>query len=1083
MRKRSTIALQNKNYIIALFSFLALLFSFAGYYFYQHEIKSIKRDRGDELKLIADLKINQISNWYDDEMDDAKSITKNLFFTEKHYKDFLYKDNRELAYLKKQLLSLKEEHGYKDIILVTGDGKIVVATSDTIPSIEVSLLKIIQEAGAGDVTLCSDFYRCSNNDIYIDFISPVKDNTGVTCAIVIYRIDAKKFQFPLISFWPTASKTSETLIVRKEKDSILFINEIRHLKNSALNLKISMLSKDVPAVRAAEGYTGIFEGRDYRGADVFAYLSPVYNTPWFMIAKIDKDELLEDFYLKIWAVIVIVLLFFLFVGMSISYLYTNRQKRIYKTLWQTEEEYRVTLYSIGDAVIITDKLGMVQHLNSAAEKCTGWTEIDAQNEPIEKVFNIINEETQLQLENPVKKILEHGLINGLASNTILISKNGRVIPIADSGAPIRDKNGEITGIVIVFRDQSEERKRQRSLEENDALIRSIMDNLPMGIAVNSVNPDVVFNYMNDNFPKIYRTTREELLKYDTFWECVYEDPVFREEIKKKVLDDCNSGNMARMFWNEIPITRKGQETTYISAHNIPIPDKHLQISTVWDVTDQIKAELAIRENEHKFRSLFENHSSVKLIIDYSDGTIIDANEAAANYYGWTIGELKQMNITQINTLPFERIKEEIEKLETGQNTYFEFKHRLRNGDIRDVELFSSKIEISGKNYLYSIINDTTEKKKAEQQIKLLSRSIEQSPVIVIITDPMANIEYVNPKFERISGYCFEEVKGQNMRIFKSGRHDQAFYKELWNTILSGKDWQGEIQNKKKNGELFWEHSLISPITDVNGNISHFVAAKEDITEKKKMLEDLIIAKEKAEESDRLKTAFLANMSHEIRTPLNGILGFIELLGRPDLTGEQHDRFKGIINKSSDRLLSTINDIIEISKIESGQMQLNKSMVNINEIMQYLLSFFKPEADIKTINFTCSHFLSKKQALFYTDKNKLESVLINLLKNAIKFTIKGSIEFGCFLKNDIPEFFVKDTGAGIPESKQQVIFNRFVQGNTSVTKPHEGSGLGLSISKAYIEKLGGKIWIKSKPGIGTTFYFNIANSQSESYVQI
>lgn len=1063
-----------RNLFVFTSILLVLLLFFSSYYYYNNEIEALKKEKGEELRIIADLKIKQIYYWYDDEMDDAGTITKNLFQADNHIEREIFYDQNKSNHLKEKLSYLKEEHGYNDIIIVSKNGKPIVSTTDSLQEFSLPILNAIDQAFKNGNTTCTDFYRSSGNDIFIDFVSPVEDDGKKIIGFTIYRIDANLFQFPLISFWPNSSETSETFVVRKEQDSVVIINGLRHYKNSALNIKIPLTQNELATVKAAEGYKGIFEGKDYKGKDVFAYICPVEKTPWFLVAKIDKEELFQDFYLKIASVYAILILLFLFIGMSISYLYANKQKGIYKKLWQTEEEYRTILYSIGDAVIITDKKGNVQNLNPVAENCTGWSEIDAKDEPLEKVFCIINEKTREKVPSPIEKILKTGLPIGLANHTLLISRTGNEIPIADSGAPIKNAEGNILGTIIVFRDQTEERKKQKALEENDALIRSILDNLPMGVAVNSINPDVNFNYMNDNFPKIYRTSREELSVYDSFWELVYEDPVFREEIKQRVINDCDSGIPERMHWDEIPITRKGQETTYVSARNIPIPDKNLQISTVWDVTEQINAQKEIRENEHKFRSLFENHSSAKLIIDSSDGSIVDANDAAVAFYGWSKEELKQMKIFQINILDVATIREKMKLAGVDSNKYFEFKHRIKSGEIRDVEIFSSNVELSGKQYLYTIVNDTTERKKADNQIKLLSRSIEQSPVIVVITNSEGNIEYVNPKFEKISGYHFDEVKGKNMRIFKSGFHNQEFYADLWNTILSGKDWQGEIQNKKKNGELFWENSLISPITNLEGEITHFVAVKEDITENKKILEDLIIAKEKAEESDRLKTAFLANMSHEIRTPLNGILGFIDLLGKPDLNNDQSIRFRAIIKKSSARLLATINDIIEISKIESGQLNIYITEVNVNELMQYVHLFFKPEAESRKLSLICGPILPENYSYTSTDKDKLESILINLIKNAIKFTEKGFVEFGCQYKNSLYEFYVKDSGTGIPENKQKIIFNRFVQGDTSVTKPHEGSGLGLSISKAYVEKLGGKIWINSKPGEGSTFYFTIGN---------
>jgi PAS domain S-box-containing protein len=246
----------------------------------------------------------------------------------------------------------------------------------------------------------------------------------------------------------------------------------------------------------------------------------------------------------------------------------------------------------------------------------------------------------------------------------------------------------------------------------------------------------------------------------------------------------------------------------------------------------------------------------------------------------------------------------------------------------------------------------------------------------------------------------------------------------------------------------------------------------DITERKKALTELIIAKQHAEESDRLKSTFLANMSHEIRTPMNGILGFAELLNDPHLSGEDQKAFINVINKSGHRMLNIINDIVEISKIESGQMETSLNEININEQTEYIHSLLKPEAENKGLQFFVRNTLPIKEAILKTDREKLYSILTNLVKNAIKFTQTGSVEFGYEKKGDCLEFFVKDTGVGIPQDQQEIIFTRFRQGNDLITRPYEGTGLGLSISKAYVEMLGGKLWVKSQIGKGSQFYFTI-----------
>jgi signal transduction histidine kinase len=239
-----------------------------------------------------------------------------------------------------------------------------------------------------------------------------------------------------------------------------------------------------------------------------------------------------------------------------------------------------------------------------------------------------------------------------------------------------------------------------------------------------------------------------------------------------------------------------------------------------------------------------------------------------------------------------------------------------------------------------------------------------------------------------------------------------------------------------------------------------------------MLEDLITSKVKAEESDRLKSAFLANMSHEIRTPMNGILGFADLLKQPNLSGTTKNEYISIIEQSGARLLSIINDIVDISKIESGQMKVSFSETDVNEQIEYIYSFFRPEIEKKGVKLSLNIALPSKEAVINTDSDKIYAVFINLVKNAIKFTTTGSIELGYEKVDNFLQFFVRDTGIGIRPHLLNIIFERFRQGSDFLTRNYEGAGLGLSISKAYVEMLGGKIWAESEEKKGSIFYFTI-----------
>ncbi|MEI7525227.1 MAG: ATP-binding protein [Mariniphaga sp.] len=267
-----------------------------------------------------------------------------------------------------------------------------------------------------------------------------------------------------------------------------------------------------------------------------------------------------------------------------------------------------------------------------------------------------------------------------------------------------------------------------------------------------------------------------------------------------------------------------------------------------------------------------------------------------------------------------------------------------------------------------------------------------------------------------------------------------------------------------------------------GEQSYYMAIT-DISKHKQILQELTIAKELAEKSDRLKSAFLANMSHEIRTPMNGILGFAELLKTDGLKSEEIHEYLGIIETSGARMLNIINDIVDISKIESGLMEIDLKESNINVQLEFLYTFFKPEAEAKGISLSYTTGLPSKESTINTDREKVFAILTNLIKNALKFTHKGSIEFGYSVETEhaqsLLKFFVKDTGIGIPKEKQEAIFERFIQADITNSRAYQGAGLGLTISQTYVEMLGGKLWVESEEGEGSQFYFTLPiQSQSE-----
>ncbi|MBK7030415.1 MAG: PAS domain S-box protein [Bacteroidales bacterium] len=376
------------------------------------------------------------------------------------------------------------------------------------------------------------------------------------------------------------------------------------------------------------------------------------------------------------------------------------------------------------------------------------------------------------------------------------------------------------------------------------------------------------------------------------------------------------------------------------------------------------------------------------------------------------------------------------------------------------------------NKIVLLHENITDQKNAEV---LLNDIIENNPMSIQVVDKEGHTLRGNPAFINLFG----SVPPPEFSIFEDLKSKSSELKDLVARALNGEIvhlpdiyFNAHDAIAEAPDIPLWIRALIFPLNNSIGKPERFVFMHENITERKVAEQELIKAKDQAQESDRLKSAFLANMSHEIRTPMNGILGFSELLKRPNLTGEQQKEYIRIIEKSGARMLNIINDIIDISKIEAGLITVEIEESNINEKLNYIYSFFKPQADEKGIYLFVGKSLPDNQVCIKTDNEKFYSIITNLVKNAIKFSHNGVIEFGYQLKGEFLEFYVKDSGIGIPIDRQKAIFERFIQADIAGKMAYQGAGLGLSISKAYVEMLGGNIWVESEEGTGSTFYFTL-----------
>ncbi|SNR70499.1 PAS domain-containing hybrid sensor histidine kinase/response regulator [Lutibacter flavus] len=376
---------------------------------------------------------------------------------------------------------------------------------------------------------------------------------------------------------------------------------------------------------------------------------------------------------------------------------------------------------------------------------------------------------------------------------------------------------------------------------------------------------------------------------------------------------------------------------------------------------------------------------------------------------------------------------------------------------------------------YNSLKETSNKGEEQLFKYILQNSISVIYNFNLIT---GNYDYVSPAVIETYGYSPDFfTSGSIVNVFEQMHPEDAIKMQSYAENIFAKNLNGfpttvEYRfNHPKKGYRWISDTRIVILND-DGMPFSIIGTAYDITDRKESENELVIAKNKAEESDKLKSAFLANMSHEIRTPMNGIMGFAELLKTPNLSGFEQQNYIKIIEKSGTRMLNIINDIISISKIESGQIDINLTETSINEHLEFIYTFFKPEVEAKGLQLSYKNPLPLNESIIKTDKEKLLAIYTNLVKNAIKFSENGSIEFGYNKKGEYLECFVKDHGIGIPKERQKAIFKRFIQADIKDTMARQGAGLGLAISKAYAEILGGKIWVESEKEKGSTFYFTI-----------
>ena len=489
----------------------------------------------------------------------------------------------------------------------------------------------------------------------------------------------------------------------------------------------------------------------------------------------------------------------------------------------------------------------------------------------------------------------------------------------------------------------------------------------------------------------------------------------------------------------------------------------------------------VQQNERKLRGVF-NDASHFLGLLATDGRILDMNRAALECAGVPPSRVFSKELWNGPWWRFSpecraRVKKAFQKAAQGTSTQLETTFFDGQGNVRHLDLALSPVRSESGEVIYIIPAgmDITERVVAEEELHKFRHAVEQSPSMVIITSPRGDVEYVNPKFTDVTGFLPREVIGRDMRNLGERDTNHEVYDGLWEAVTNGREWRGEVYNRTKSGRLFWERASVSPITNPEGEMTHLVCVKEDVTEERRAAEELKRAKDEADSANRSKSSFLANMSHEIRTPLNAILGYTQVMERDSGLNKEQRTHLQVISRSGEHLLALINDVLEMSKIEAGKITLNVDDFDLLALVDDVVTMFRVRAVQNGLKLNLE--MTKDLPRFVRgDQGKIRQVLINLLSNAFKFTKEGSVSVKISASDAGMGFTrlcveVADTGCGIAADEISKVFDHFEQ-TASGRKAQQGTGLGLSISRQFVRMMGGEIAVNSKLNEGTSFSFDV-----------
>jgi len=1066
-----------------LFLFLTLSILLAVYIHYQLQKNKIIYQVRNELSDIVKLKVEEIVRWRSGYLDEGKFMSENPLFArqvEAFFKNSggLQTKNDLVTWMKSAQSSL----GYNNIILCDLNGNARLAALPIKDSLGLCARRLISDVVFQHRFIFSDLYKEESSPIiHLDLVMPIINmhkQDSILIGVLVLRFNPDEHLFPLIHLWPTQSRTAETLLLRREGDSVLYLNDLRHRTNTALTFRLPISLQQLPAAMAARGEKGTTEGIDYRNVHVLASMEQIPNSPWFMVAKVDQEEIYTSFRQQLTLVLLMIVFIILIVASALGLWWRYQRVKHYKQQYQLEQERQALISHFdyifkyaNDIIVLANKDLNIIEANDQALETYGCS----RNELIGlNVARLRSNQTVTQLPERIRTLDK---IKTATYETIHQRKDGTAFPIELSVRVIEIEGNKF--YQSIGRDITERKWVEEALRVSEEYFRAIFESNSAAIAI--IESDTTISMVNDAYCQMSGYTKQEIIGMNWTKQIPAEDLERLKEYNRLRLNDSKDApdRYEFTFYNKNCEVRHGLMSVGLIKSSGKI------VASFTDITERKRAEESLKVNEETYRTIFENTGTANILIE-EDTVISLANKEFEYLSGYAKYEIegKKKWTEFIIQEDLDRMLAHIRIRQNNRESmlnHYELQFIDKSHTIYNI-YFTIELIQGTKRSIASLL-DITERKHAEEALRESEERyrtlFENAQIGIYRTTPEGRILAANPALIHMLGYTsFNELAMRNLEQegFKSDTTRSHFKKQI------------ESESEIRSFENTWTKCdntviLVSEnaraIRNAKGNILYYEGTIEDITERKKAEEKIRQLNEDLEQRVLDRTAeleiankelesFAYSVSHDLRAPLRGIDGW-SLALQEDFDKQLNEQARqdlNLIRTETQRMGQLIDDLLKLSRVNRTEMEptsvdLTALAHSIENRMQ------KMNADRKII------FMIQDGLSGWGDTNLLDIVLTNLFDNACKFTgprAIARIEFGKTDMNGKQAFFIRDNGVGFDMQYTQNLFGAFQRMHK--LSEFRGTGIGLATVQRIIHRHGGRIWADAHVDSGATFYFTL-----------